>query len=252
MSKQEETPFLDQDRHDAHSPRDTYFSEAIDTHHTKTWSLGYKISLLANFLLLIVCFSLVGTFILRLPELQTLSGASSDKLVELYSPANAAIEYQYSSIIPNDTRFTGHPGPKWEQSMHELMDSTLIRISAAELRQSGSDSIPLKDGGYAAGLGVGHNLHCIQFLYREHFYPSLDDDQAQFDYLQAHADHCLDFLRQGMLCHLDYSLYTLYWGERRQDIPTHRIPPVQKCVNWDKLQSWMRQRVASTDMLVRP
>jgi hypothetical protein len=65
-------------------------------------------------------------------------------------------------------------------------------------------------------------------------------------------DHCLDFIRQGILCHLDYSLYTVYWGERRQDIPTHRDPPVQKCVNWDKLKAWMAERAANTDDLVRP
>lgn len=45
--------------------------------------------------------------------------------------------------------------------MHDLMAGTLIRISDEELRLAGSDSIPLKDGGYAAGLGVGHNLHCV-------------------------------------------------------------------------------------------
>jgi hypothetical protein len=80
----------------------------------------------------------------------------------------------------------GHPGPEWEKSMHELMAGepalspampnrpgtrfltsdlgTLIRISEEELRLTGSESIPLKSGGYAAGLGVGHNLHCVVCL----------------------------------------------------------------------------------------
>ncbi|GAB1318516.1 hypothetical protein MFIFM68171_08726 [Madurella fahalii] len=142
------------------------------------------------------------------------------------------------------------------ESMHELMAGTLIRVSNEELKLTGSDSIPLKSGGYAAGLGVGHNLHCVKqikmFLYREHFYPNLDPYGEDFDYLQSHADHCLDFIRQGILCHLDYSLYTVYWGERRQDISTHRDPPVQKCVNWDKLKIWMTERAANTDELVRP
>lgn len=70
--------------------------------------------------------------------------------------------------------------------------------------------------------------------------------------LTRDLDHCLDFIRQGILCHLDYSLYTVYWGEHRQDIPTHRDPPVQKCVNWDKLKVWMEGRAANTDDLVRP
>jgi hypothetical protein len=31
-------------------------------------------------------------------------------------------------MIPNDTRFTGHPGPGWEQSMRELMEGKLAHI----------------------------------------------------------------------------------------------------------------------------
>ena len=42
-----------------------------------------------------------------------------------------------------------------------MIIGTLIRISEEELRLTGSDSIPLESGGYAAGLGVGHNLHCV-------------------------------------------------------------------------------------------
>ncbi|KAI1120824.1 hypothetical protein F5Y10DRAFT_116308 [Nemania abortiva] len=140
--------------------------------------------------------------------------------------------------------------------MHLLLEGTLIRISDDELALSGSESIPLIDGGYAAGLGVGHNLHCIKkikkFLYREHFYPDLSADKDQFEYVQSHADHCLDFIRQSIMCHLDYSLYTLFWGERRHDIPTHHVPPIEKCVNWDKLHSWMLARSANTNMLQRP
>lgn len=110
-----------------------------------------------------------------------------------------------------------------------------------------------------------------QFISREHFYEQLDPKGPTFEYLQSHAgkgflllvlvarlvahvsaDHCLDFIRQSIMCRLDYSLYTLYWGERRQDIPTHRIPGVQKCVNWDNLHDWMLERAVSIDMLMGP
>lgn len=150
------------------------------------------------------------------------------------APANAVIEYEYRGVIRNDSRFMGHPGPEWEKSMHELMAGellhtvmpsirflmaddagTLIRISDEELKLAGSDSIPLKGGGFAAELGVGHNLHCVvwssldltllyvrsktdsesynkqkqikMFLYREHFYPNMNPHGEDFDYLQSHA-----------------------------------------------------------------
>lgn len=215
-----------------------------------------KASLVANFLLLAICVLLsIATVFLASPgDSQQIT--DNGHLLEPYSPANDFIDYEYRRMIFNDTRFTGHPGPVWENSIHELMIGTLIRISEDELKLLNADSIPLKDGGYAAGLGVAHNLHCVKqikkFLYREHFYAELKQGGEEYDYLQTHADHCLDYLRQSVMCHLDFSIYTLYWDGMKNEKPTHRDPGTQKCVNWDKLHTWMLERQASTDMLVGP
>jgi len=242
MSTEESRPFLEAVGEDENVKKSR-----------KSWML--IVSVVSNMGLLLACLFLSIT-VLSLSNSKTTNTASQRQITEPYSPANDIIEYEYRPIIANDTRFTGHPGPEWEQSMHGLMEGTLIRISKDELYSYGSDSIPLEDGGYAAGLGVAHNLHCVKkikkFLYREHFYPNLIFMEGEFDYVQSHADHCLDFLRQSIMCHLDFSLYTLYWGERQQDIPTHHLPDVQKCVNWDKLHSWMLERAANVDKLVGP
>lgn len=47
------------------------------------------------------------------------------------------------------------------QLLTTSIQGTLLRISEEELKLYGSKSIALKGGGYAAGLGVAHNLHCI-------------------------------------------------------------------------------------------
>ncbi|KAI1809102.1 hypothetical protein GGS20DRAFT_369052 [Poronia punctata] len=260
MSEQEQAPFLGDCPDNSDNSLQDHITSCSSTKSVNNiWSPAQRLSVAANMLLLITCViltAIIAQYPVGLCQTNVQNTANDDEIPELYSPAADAIEYQYRAIIPNDTRFTGHPGPEWEQSIHGLMEATLIRISEEELKQSNSDSIPLKDGGYAAGLGIGHNLHCVkkikQFIYREYFYPDLSKDKDHFDYVQAHADHCLDFLRQDMLCHVDYTLYTLYWGERRQDIPTHQIPKYRKCVNWDKLHLWMQSRAANTDMLVRP
>ncbi|KAJ9200322.1 hypothetical protein DTO164E3_3029 [Paecilomyces variotii] len=248
MSTEEQRPFLDGASEDQ-SLKGSHLARS-----ERNRNRVIAVSLFFNAVLLVVCV-LLSVTVLSLSSFN-IQNASRRQVADPYSPANDIIEYEYRAMIPNDTRFTGPPGPEWEQSMHELMEGTLLRISDDELKQSGSDSIPLKDGGYAAGLGVAHSLHCVknikQFLYHEHFYPDLDPTGGQFEYLRSHADHCLDFLRQGSMCHADYSMYTVYWGERRQDIPTHHVPKVQKCVNWDKLHKWMLDRAASTDMLVGP
>lgn len=161
-------------------------------------------------------------------------------------------------MTANDSTMVGHPSPAWEEAMHGLLEGTLIRVSNEELALAETDSVPLQDGGFAAGLGVGHNLHCVkklkQFLYFDHFYPDVEVGSGHYEYLQSHADHCLDFVRQSMMCHMDFSLYTLVWapGEDGSNVIKHKLPGMQKCVNWDSMQSWMQSRAASSDMIIKP
>ncbi|KAI1119770.1 hypothetical protein F5Y10DRAFT_291010 [Nemania abortiva] len=211
-----------------------------------------RASLAANVVLLLICALLVcRAFLLPKCSSNQRSGQDTENnVVDSYSPANPIIEYHYKPMIFNDTRFVGRPGVVWEESMQNLLSGTLIRISNDELKLHGAPSIPLKDGGYAAGLGVGHNLHCVQFLFREISYPNLDPSNEEFDVLQSHADHCLDFLRQDVMCHLDYTLYSLYWGDQEPPLLLHRYPQRQKCVNWEKVHEWMLDRVANSDMLI--
>ncbi|TGJ81910.1 hypothetical protein E0Z10_g6845 [Xylaria hypoxylon] len=154
----------------------------------------HRLSVFLNVGLVVVCVLQAGIIafylIFAAPSVSP-GSADSREIVEPYSPANSIIEYEYREVIGNDTRFTGRPGPEWEKSIHELMQGTLIRISDEELNLYGSNSIPFKDGGYAAGLGVAHNLHCVkklkEFIYREQFSPDLSSTGAEFEYLQSHA-----------------------------------------------------------------
>ncbi|USW55957.1 Putative mycotoxin biosynthesis protein UstYa [Septoria linicola] len=174
------------------------------------------------------------------------------------APVNEAIEYEYRTMTINETTMVGYPTPAWEEAMHKLLDGTLLRVDQVELSLVGDDSIALEDGGFAAGLGVAHNIHCVkkikQFLYFDYFYPEVESGSSHYKYLQHHADHCLNFIRQSVMCHMDTSLYTLVWapGEDGKDVIKHKDPGRQKCVNWNKIQSWMQSRATSTDMLRRP
>ncbi|GAW23043.1 hypothetical protein ANO14919_125910 [Xylariales sp. No.14919] len=161
--------------------------------HTRNAEL-HRLSVFLNVGLVVICVLQAGVIafylIFAAPSVSP-GSADSREIAEPYSPANSIIEYEYREVIGNDTRFTGRPGPEWEKSIHELMQGTLIRISDEELNLYGSNSIPFKDGGYAAGLGVAHNLHCVkklkEFIYREKFFPDLRSTGAEFEYLQSHA-----------------------------------------------------------------
>lgn len=94
----------------------------------------------------------------------------------------------------NEKIMVGDPTPAWEEAMHDLLEGTLIRVSQEELDILGEDSVSLKDGGFAAGLGVAHNIHCVkkikQFMYFDYFYPDVEVGSGHYKYLQHHAGEC--------------------------------------------------------------
>ena len=66
------------------------------------------------------------------------------------------------------------------------------------------------------------------------------------------ADHCLDSLRQVIMCHADLSLYTLEWTPHSRVKPAVRAPAPRMCVNYGKLQAWMLSRAAQVERMEGP
>lgn len=69
-----------------------------------------------------------------------------------------------------------------------------------------------------------------------------DWDQGELTFT---TEHCIDFLRQSVMCHGDVGLITFEWS------PTNLIPvangTTHQCVNWGKLDQWTKER--TVDML---
>ena len=61
-----------------------------------------------------------------------------------------------------ESPFAGPPSPSVDKAWHDLLASTSLRISDAEMARSNQTSVRLPEGGgYMAWLGVYHELHCI-------------------------------------------------------------------------------------------
>ena len=67
-------------------------------------------------------------------------------------------------------------------------------------------------------------------------------------------DHCIEILRQAILCRADISLFTLQWAEG-QPQPRADFSQEHECVNFDAINEWARKRrvgVFAPGMLVHP
>lgn len=67
-------------------------------------------------------------------------------------------------------------------------------------------------------------------------------------------DHCIELIRQVLMCHGDISVVTYDWLPD-DPVPMPRWEMEHECVNWDKLDSWMYERrisMSAENMIVHP
>ena len=68
------------------------------------------------------------------------------------------------------------------------------------------------------------------------------------------VEHCIELLRQGVMCRGDPTLITFHWGHTVK-LPQPDFTLQHKCVDWDNLMEWAAERainVFEEDMLVHP
>lgn len=101
-------------------------------------------------------------------------------------------------------------------------------------------------GQYLASLDVFHQLHCVDLLRKSLHREYYDDHEGSFagapeNVVQGHLEHCVETLRQTIMCHGDISLLTYNWVEGR-DMPYPNFNTVHTCKKWETLTEWNMER----------
>ena len=113
--------------------------------------------------------------------------------------------------------------------------------------------------------------------YKEHYHQG-KDDAARYrerrhagtsQYFPSHrfseltsVDHCIEYLREYLMCKPDLSLVTFHWinqtaqhGDPSARFPTNRDLGLHECADWESLDAWAGNRVFDlydTDLLKKP
>lgn len=96
-----------------------------------------------------------------------------------------------------------------------------------------------------------HSLHCVNMVRKgldgEYYYP---DHDLYKHYGRNHLDHCLDHLRQSLMCHGDLTpLTTIYWpqidGSFAHSAQTH------VCRNYEMIRDYTTQRYNGSEAVVK-
>lgn len=147
--------------------------------------------------------------------------------------------------------YTGGPNEQTGKTWKSLMRGYNIRVPRW-LLQPGQDSIPLADGSddVVGSLGVFHYLHCLDSIRHQIAGKGChDNDWGKEGILPAHFDHCIESLRQWLMCQPDLTLRTTYWttGDDGEVFAQANNTVEHTCVDWSVVAKWTQERELSND-----
>ncbi|KAJ6168197.1 hypothetical protein N7497_001040 [Penicillium chrysogenum] len=127
----------------------------------------------------------------------------------------------YPSINPYELQYAGLPTPEIDKNWNELIGGRYFRLEASEVLLLNQDSkLPaltemysnerITKEGFYGGPDVLHSLHCLNAI-RKHLDMDYYADSMDLppEYRRIHIDHCVDHLRQALLCHGDLTPVTM-------------------------------------------
>ncbi|PQK15761.1 hypothetical protein BB8028_0006g00830 [Beauveria bassiana] len=240
---------LDSDSENGHiPPTQTRRKKPI---HIPVWAHGIFFSLYTALFLVLT---------LRAP-----SGSKSERHLPLPSREGLIWEDRKFPTAIVDNPFTGEPREELDEAWHELLKNDNILVPKDYLDERGLHSVYTKEGDEGvASLSVYHSLHCLKkvkrMLFKEHYHKDKTGDAMARE--EKHVDHCVEYIREALMCQPDLSMVTFRWinntaqhSDKSGFWPTNYDVDRHRCANWEALDSWAGQRAFNlfeVDKLDRP
>lgn len=123
----------------------------------------------------------------------------------------------------------------WD-SLYKNVGITTVDKHAADLLPDSTIEFPGLKGQFVVGIGMFHQLHCLNMV-RKAIYPEIYD---RSDMHMGHVEHCLDQLRQVVMCNGDLSTVSWRWDVEK-DIPVSKFDTTRMCRNFDRIHKWAEE-----------
>ncbi|KAI1119425.1 hypothetical protein F5Y14DRAFT_395250 [Nemania sp. NC0429] len=210
----------------------------------------------AGFFASIACLFLVAVVSLVLVTTRLFTNrVVVDPSLQLYSPVNHLVDYipvQFNRSRGEDkTPFQGWPNDEIDRTWSESYQAgmlTTIDGSMAELLPEGTERLPTvgREDEYAVTLDVFHQMHCLDIvrmsLYRDRYDKHFYKPDGSVDYCKwLHVDHCLDQVRQALLCNADVSVVYFQWSDVVEGLRP-RVDNKHTCRDYSKILDWAKSR----------
>ncbi|CAI6285160.1 unnamed protein product [Periconia digitata] len=174
------------------------------------------------------------------------------KVPTTWSPVNEAIKYEIKHFdlapIP-DGPFVGKGDDvdaMWEWATDGIPDTMVTKSELLKMNMDPTGALEVTDPktgrhGYRVAIEVFHQLHCLNLLrqanHKAHYAPLGGDTAAEPEDLHGHLDHCIDALRQFVMCQGDTNVFPFRFPFNDGDPwPDYSSP--RMCRNFDKIRDW--------------
>ncbi|KAF9554911.1 hypothetical protein CPC08DRAFT_821399 [Agrocybe pediades] len=177
-------------------------------------------------------------------------------MMRVYSPANVAVEYnkeltKFNGTFDWPSEYRGQPSEEidaeWWRISQAVKPTRLSRDDIVALgKNPDSPSLvrfPEEDGGgYMASIEVTHQLHCLNFLRKYTFHSHYETFDPVFtapkpDTFRKHLDHCVEIIRQNLMCSADVGMLTYEWV-KGFSVPYPDFNTQHQCRNFEKILKW--------------
>ncbi|KAH8432921.1 oxidase ustYa family protein [Aspergillus melleus] len=176
--------------------------------------------------------------------------------VSQYSPLFNDVDIKYhveefNGEFINQNIYRQDASPEVDAAWEALgTDYRPLRVPPEDGEKSGisSDHVKINDeygGGYPANLEGLHHLHCLNLL-RKSLYYNYDyyHERGEGAFVNAdhvvriHVSHCLDILRQQLMCTIDTGVLGRVWVFPDEPTPFVDFNTKHKCKNFDAIRQW--------------
>ncbi|KAI1476617.1 hypothetical protein F4774DRAFT_392423 [Daldinia eschscholtzii] len=172
-----------------------------------------------------------------------------------YSPLleedSGAIEYEvrrFQGALEHTSIYKGAPNKELDAAWEALTHMNNSGVSGEVIDRIGKSRVAVKypdsqGGQYDVGIEVFHHMHCLniirQYTYKEYYSRPENRPMSFTDsepVIRAHLDHCIEMLREALLCHGDVGIITYNWVKPWGIYPDFSTQ--HKCRKLDKIVAW--------------
>ncbi|KAJ5772117.1 hypothetical protein N7520_002646 [Penicillium odoratum] len=163
-----------------------------------------------------------------------------------------SVSKNFNGSLDFPSIYRGNPSPELDLAWKRLTKISPINVSESDVWKVGKNAteaarLPKEfGGGWMGGIEVFYQLHCLSmlrqgsYLYID-YYREENPDYWNATHTPMHLDHCIEMIRQSLMCTADLGLMTYNFVEFRAEAwPDFNT--LHKCRDFDKVHDWMYER----------